>query len=137
MHKEKAILFSAPMVNAILDGRKTQTRRLIKPQPERIGHDADDGSDVWKWKNWGWNGVIDAIVKEDGGHCAMSADCPHGQPGDLLWACDNIGLIVRALRVLDAVESGIPRPSYPVNHEPAGVDWNNCLEHLKKIGIGE
>ena len=60
--KERPILFSGEMVRAILDGRKTQTRRAIKPQPNCV-HD----NHRWVWLKEKW------------------VDCPYGQPDDRLW----------------------------------------------------
>ncbi|MBP3406742.1 MAG: hypothetical protein J6N18_11615 [Kiritimatiellae bacterium] len=62
---ERPILFNTEMVRAILDGRKTQTRRIIKPQPTNP-----------RWNNIGWVGW------DDGHGYQMKAPC---NPGDILW----------------------------------------------------
>jgi hypothetical protein len=70
--REHPIIFSAPMVRAILEGRKTQTRRVVKPQP-----------------NSGPNGsMVDLMGGEWGlldGDLSGNWRCPYGQPGDRLW----------------------------------------------------
>jgi hypothetical protein len=48
---DRPILFSAPMVRALLSGNKTQTRRIMKPQPPRFMHYGKDIMD------WGLSGV--------------------------------------------------------------------------------
>lgn len=72
--KERPILFSAPMVRAILDGRKTMTRRVVQ------------GAPTWESSYvlgvhqgvWGIHAHVDAIG-------AFRARCPYGEPGDRLW----------------------------------------------------
>lgn len=65
--KERPILFSAPMVRAILDGTKTQTRRVAKLTD--AGHVKEpDGHRRWHTADF------DARLA-----------CPYGQPGDRLW----------------------------------------------------
>jgi len=46
----KGILFKPDNIQAIVEGRKTQTRRLIKPQPKQINNDFDG---TWEWKEKG------------------------------------------------------------------------------------
>jgi len=71
---EKPILFSTSMVQAILEGRKTQTRRVIKPQP---------GPEL---KFFGWQ-VPEYTHVAFGNNFRIESKHrnPYGQSGDLLW----------------------------------------------------
>lgn len=72
--KERPVIFNGEMVRAILDGRKTQTRRALnwKRQPYTEMAERDDGS-LWPWAEDG----------ERGGDIWFS--CPFGEVGDRLW----------------------------------------------------
>lgn len=76
--KEIPILFSGPMVRAILEGRKTQTRRIVKePTQYNQAIKALDGSCSHKFVKRFGNGVGMA-------HSGW-VKCPLGKPGDRLW----------------------------------------------------
>lgn len=83
---ERPILFSAPMVRAIRDGSKTQTRRAFSERMIKLmGHAADAG-EVSRFIENGFLQPNDASYIVD--------FCPYGQPGDRLWvreACADIG----------------------------------------------
>ena len=82
--KERPILFSAPMVRAILSGEKTQTRRVVKPQPKRTG----DGVLMWDASHRGMRfGSVGMDVPPN-----LVAHCPYGAPGDRLWVRETFGI---------------------------------------------
>ncbi|MGQ5834489.1 morphogenetic protein [Serratia sp. IR-2025] len=82
--KERPVIFNSEMVRAILDGRKTQTRRVMAVQPEsnqfgllRIT-DSTKRSDIGKY-HW-------AESNATGTHQRSALfSCPFGQVGDRLW----------------------------------------------------
>jgi len=81
--KERPILFSGPMVRAILDGSKTQTRRVVKPQPSGVFCPA-----VGPYHPSRANRQGEAFpAPETYGASDEDEDypCPYGQPGDRLW----------------------------------------------------
>jgi hypothetical protein len=71
---ERPILFSAPMVRAILDGRKTQTRRALKHQPIDIIPMPAEPAREWV--------ILEQRDPEPKGKVIR---CRFGVPGDLLW----------------------------------------------------
>jgi hypothetical protein len=89
--KERPITFSAPMVRAILDGRKTVTRRLVRPQPEDRCPLVTDWGNVFR--NYAPHDAALGNVKMADGSWGR-VQCHYGQPGDLLWVretwyCDD------------------------------------------------
>ena len=71
--KERPILFSAPMIRAILNGRKTQTRRAMK-HPLAIA-----AKRILSYKN---QSEFDCLLSDDSGGIIH---CPYGKPGERLW----------------------------------------------------
>ncbi len=82
---ERPILFSGPMVRALLAGTKTQTRRVVKPQPPGLWMKPEtavitDHHGRWAFSRIAPNGM--AVAWPRG---SESIKCPYGIPGDTLW----------------------------------------------------
>lgn len=82
--KERPILFSAPMVRAVLAGRKTQTRRIVKPQPVGVMSAIMTDMEGVALTEW-WMATV----------AEKAWRCPYGKPGDRLWVketfyCDHL-----------------------------------------------
>jgi len=85
MTKERPILFSGAMVRAILDGRKTQTRRVVKlPHCNPLGkwEPTTVGGGSAKFADGTSAPEMTAIWHTRTGD---TLTCPYGQPGDRLW----------------------------------------------------
>lgn len=87
------MIFNAEMVRAILDGRKTQTRRIMKVQPSDGFHPTHNGYDLDLNAHWYTPGVVDkngylqpakkdvfGVADENEGYT-----CPFGTVGDRIW----------------------------------------------------
>ena len=111
--KERPILFSAPMVRAILSGTKTQTRRILKLKWGFDLEERDDGT-LWPWAEH-------PDCDED-----VWMPCPQGDIGDRLWvreafrfpaSLDHLSPSVCGDKALDA---GYRTPWAPTQFEADG-----------------
>lgn len=85
--KERPILFSAPMVRAILDGRKTQTRRVVKyPRSTGAFVCVNCGGGWWPYVSIDGESLID----RNGNESPMG--CPFGKVGDRLWVRETFAI---------------------------------------------
>ncbi|QBR52694.1 hypothetical protein [Erwinia sp. QL-Z3] len=96
--KERPIIFNADMVRAVLDGRKTQTRRIIKLDHER--------------------GMENPVVRGKGGAvsyvgCRLASTlCPFGEVGDRLWVRETFRVHSRATDVATLVYKASEQQSW-------------------------
>jgi hypothetical protein len=104
--RERPILFSGPMVRAILDDRKTKTRRVMQNQPfsNTIGwrREGDPSSDLVCWTDYlppsatmlhvgrGPNRYTTSLEEEGG---SFEHLCPYGGVGDRLWVRETFGIM--------------------------------------------
>lgn len=96
--KERPILFSGEMVRALLENRKSQTRRVVKPQPECL-------RDV--------QALQFHVATEE--PLAIGKGCPYGRPGDRLW-------VKETHHVNHTGEVVHYRADYPVDGDPFNAD---------------
>jgi hypothetical protein len=127
--KERPILFSAPMVRALLDGSKTQTRRVLKQAtgPSLSVGMSDDDAGVaelsWLWGDGPGHDVNETIKR---------VACPYGKPGDRLWVRETFA---------DLRGTGIehrPDPSGPLKRYAFAADHppgSNGDEARKEFGV--
>lgn len=109
--KERGMIFNGEMVRAILDGRKTQTRRIMKNQP------AGDYPDT------------PALIRSVGGgfqwygHYGESSifNCPFGAVGDRIWVRETWGVVSHELDEDGRIQPWSPdRPATAIHEMPFG-----------------
>jgi hypothetical protein len=119
------ILFSGSMVKAILDGRKTQTRRVVK-RPKLFGGGAylADRWTLFPHPGGGFMSIDIADASEEDFHAIddRGFPCPYGEPGDLLWVRETWS-------VHHAFDADAPRDlagSEVVRYSAGGEGWEQA-----------
>jgi hypothetical protein len=136
MIKEIPILFSTPMVQAILDKRKTQTRRIIKPQPSIVATEFAHHPLQWPKKPWVARfkyGDRDVYEVTD------AYKCPYGRPGDALWVRETLARHKTGAYWTKGLADAVNvNPEYICKYEAGGVNtfsWPS--DHMSKVKDGK
>lgn len=111
---ERPILFSAPMVRALLDGSKTQTRRVVRQQPEYPIIIATDPH----------TNRYQVGEREPVTEAALLRECPYGQLGDRLWVRETWGVVSNDWDADGNLSDWVPdRPTTPISEMPFGKGY--------------
>ena len=80
--KERGMIFNAEMVRAILDGRKTQTRRIVSDRHLNL---IDVGSQIGECY------PLECGIDHENSQSYYREHCPFGKPGDRIWVRETFG----------------------------------------------
>jgi hypothetical protein len=109
------------MVRAIIAGKKTQTRRVIKPQPHVTSCDLQTSPEL-----------VDGLIKA--AWTALEVKCPYGQNGDRLWVRETWAHDAESLEQLRAqVEDPLGFPDGPYYRAALGIHENTGLRWRPSI----
>lgn len=89
------IKFNDAMLAAVMDGRKTQTRRPIEPQP-KVTED-----ELRKLGAWQEGYTLSEQVCAAWRHRFVDVDCPYGEIGDIINIADKNGNIKGKIEITD------------------------------------
>ncbi|MDK4215868.1 hypothetical protein [Pantoea agglomerans] len=111
--RERPIIFNADMVRSVLDGKKTQTRRIMREQPEVIPKEDECGKPGF-WIPF--NAGKTMVRNED-----MYIACPFGLKGDRLWVRETWSVVSHAFDDDGLMIDYVPdRPAKAVHEKPFG-----------------
>jgi len=122
MSVERPILFSGPMVRAILAGQKTQTRRIVNMRGvDYVGPaGGEDDPNNWGWADqygdWHVIGRGYPLPGRINQGDTWSMPCPLGEPGDRLWVKETW----RTLAAFDRMPPRLIPPGTPIHYEADG-----------------
>lgn len=124
--RERPILFSGPMVRAILDGRKTQTRRVMRIQPTAPATMLKfDPPAVACWAIWPRQ-----KPDESGSHPDHGCKFPYGVVGDRLWVREtwrtgkSLDEKSPTQIAADCLDAGYRKPWAPIQFVADGSEMN-------------
>jgi len=128
--KAHPIILSAEMVRAILEGRKTQTRRIVKPQPPLDALIKEHSGVAGYWIPYTADGrLMNSAQGSRKNDCGWY--CPYGQVGDHLWVRETFVLESDAEYGYSEDELKRIGVDRPIKSEISDGDYYHLIPHYR------